>query len=168
MDAEVFAQPIGYIPRFPPPPKYIKVRAHHKKTKDFNRLFVAQELRGHAEQENATGDKNATINVFESDAAAQEGKAIWVTEFSKDGRYLAAAGQDRKVRVWAVIATPEDRQAHEIEEEARNDQDRPLMRLSAPVFKSQPVCEYVGHAGSIVDLSWSKVWLHTRHFVTPG
>ncbi|WEW61100.1 hypothetical protein PRK78_006589 [Emydomyces testavorans] len=154
MDAEVFAQPIGYIPRFPPPPKYIRVRAHHKKVKDFNRLFVAQELRGDTEAGRNTAEKNAAINVFESDAAAQEGKAIWVTEFSKDGRYLAAAGQDRKARVWAVIATPEDRQAHEIEEEAINDQ--PLMRLSAPVFKTQPVREYEGHTGSIVDLSWSK------------
>ncbi|QVM13122.1 hypothetical protein D8B26_007738 [Coccidioides posadasii str. Silveira] len=155
MDAEVFAQPIGYIPRFPPPPKYIKVRAQHKKTKDFNRLFVAQELSGNAAQANGSStNKHATINVFESDAAAQEGRAIWTTEFSKDGKYFAAAGQDRKVRVWAVIGTPEDRQAHEIEEEARNDQ--PLMRLSAPVFKTQPVQEYEGHTASIVDLSWSK------------
>ncbi|EEP80120.1 conserved hypothetical protein [Uncinocarpus reesii 1704] len=154
MDAEIFAQPIGFIPRFPPPPKYIKVRAQYKKTKDFNRVFVAQELRGTAEQASRAAEKHATINVFESDAAAQECKAIWATVFSKDGRYLAVAGQDRKVRVWAVIATPEDRQAHEIEEEARNDE--PLMRLSAPVFKTQPVREYEGHTGSIVDLSWSK------------
>lgn len=26
MDADVFSQPIGYIPQFPPPPKYIRVR----------------------------------------------------------------------------------------------------------------------------------------------
>ena len=26
MDAPVFSQPIGYIPRYPPPPKYIRVR----------------------------------------------------------------------------------------------------------------------------------------------
>ena len=26
MDAHVFSQPIGYIPRYPPPPKYIRVR----------------------------------------------------------------------------------------------------------------------------------------------
>ncbi|KAI1908442.1 hypothetical protein LOZ61_005578 [Ophidiomyces ophidiicola] len=154
MDAEIFAQLIGYIPRFPPPPKYIRVRAHHKKTKDFNKLFVAQELKANDAQDTSSENKDTTINVFESDAAAQEGKAVWVTEFSKDGKYLAVAGQDRKVRVWAVIATAEDRQSHEIEEEAQADQ--PSMRLSAPVFKTQPLRQYEGHTGSIVDVSWSK------------
>ncbi|PGH19426.1 hypothetical protein AJ80_03926 [Polytolypa hystricis UAMH7299] len=157
MDAEVFAQPIGFIPRYPPPPKYIKVRAHHKKEKDFDRLFVAQELCGtRSSPAKQSGDKSSTVNVFESDVIAKSAadKAIWALEFSKDGKFVAAAGKDAVVRVWAVIATREDRQAHEIEEDARDDQ--PYIRLSAPVFKSQPVREYEGHTASVVDLSWSK------------
>jgi WD40 repeat protein len=153
MDAEVFAQPIGFMPRYPPPPKYIKVRSHHKKDKDFDRLFVAQELRGRLEQPKQPTEKSSGPDTAEESS----GKAVWVLKFSKDGKYLAAAGQDRKVRVWSVIATPEDRRVHEIEEEARNDHEQPLVRLSAPVFKSQPVQEFEGHTGSIVDLSWSKV-----------
>lgn len=153
MDAEVFGQPIGFTPRFPPPPKYIKVRGHHKKEKDFNRLFVAQELKGMSEKPKSSFEKSS--NASEPDIPEPDGKAIWALKFSRDGRFLAAAGQDRIVRIWAVIATPYDRQAHEIEEEARSDQ--PLIRLSAPVFKSQPVQEFEGHTGSVVDLSWSKV-----------
>lgn len=36
----------GYIPRHKEPPRYIRVRTHHKKTKEFNRMFLAQELVG--------------------------------------------------------------------------------------------------------------------------
>jgi WD40 repeat protein len=155
MDAEAFAQPIGFIPRYPPPPKYIKVRAHYKKEKDFDRLFEAQQLRAISDQDKRSAEKAPAVSGAELGTAAKTGKAIWALEFSHDGRYLAAAGQDGKVRVWAVIATIEDRQAHEIEEEAKNDQ-API-RLSAPVFKTRPVREYEGHNASVVDLSWSKV-----------
>ncbi|KAK2792043.1 hypothetical protein FQN52_004153 [Onygenales sp. PD_12] len=154
MDAEVFAQPIGFIPRFPPPPRYIKVRSHYKKDKEFDRLFIAQELCGRSPRSKSLDDNTPATNNTDSNSTPPTGKAIWALEFSKDGKFLAAAGQDKKVRVWAVIATPEDRQAHEIEEEAQNDQ--PYIRLSAPVFKSQPVQEYEGHTASVVDLSWSK------------
>lgn len=150
MDAEVFAQPIGFMPRYPPPPKYIKVRSHHKRGRDFNRLFVAQELKGRS-----SCKKSSRSGAAETDAEEKTGRSIWALKFSKDGKFLAAAGQNRKVYVWAVISTAEDRQAHEIEEEARNDQ--PLVRLSAPVFKTQPVQELEGHTASVVDLSWSKV-----------
>ncbi|OAX83875.1 hypothetical protein ACJ72_01752 [Emergomyces africanus] len=158
MDAEVFAQPIGFIPRYPPPPKYIKVRSHYKKDKCFNRLFIAQELCGTCStaKNKPVDDKGERRNSSStvSDDIPATGKAIWALEFSKDGKFLAAAGQDKKVRVWAAIATREDRQAHEIEEEAQND--KPFIRLRAPVFKSQPVREYEGHTASVVDLTWSK------------
>ncbi|EEH49562.2 uncharacterized protein PADG_05641 [Paracoccidioides brasiliensis Pb18] len=156
MDAEVFAQPIGYIPRCPPPPKYIKVRSHYKKDKIFDRLFLAQELCGTASSATSKlhDDREHPSSPTSSEDTSSTGKAIWTLEFSQDGKFLAAAGQDRKVRVWAVIASREDRKAHEIEEEAQDD--KPFIRLRAPVFKSQPVREYEGHTGSIVDLSWSK------------
>lgn len=155
MDAEVFGQPIGHIPRYPPPPKYIKVRSRYTKQKSFNRLFVAQQLEGYPADPSAyTGDTDEPGETGEPGTASGS-KAIWAAEFSKDGKYLAVAGQDKLVRIWALISSAEDRNAHEIEEEARND--RPLVRLSAPVFKTQPVRIFEGHTGSIVDLSWSKV-----------
>lgn len=151
-EAELFGQPVGFVPKYLPPPKYIKVRTHYKKDKLFDKLFIAQDL----------GPRviapTSSIPDHSSDDApppAETGTAIWALEFSQDGRFLAAAGQDCRVRVWAVIASREDRQAHEIEEDARSDQ-LPI-RLNAPVFRTQPVRTYEGHTGSVVDLSWSKV-----------
>lgn len=48
-NAVVFSSDIdfnGYIPRHKEPPRYIRVRTHHKKEKEFNRMFLAQELVG--------------------------------------------------------------------------------------------------------------------------
>jgi WD40 repeat protein len=143
---DIFAHPIGFIPRFPPPPRYIKVKAHYKKTKTFDRLFLAQELRG---SEAATDEKLRSKST--------DHKAVWALEFSKDGKYLAVAGQDKVVRVWAVITNSEDREAHELEEDYQTKGGHQGLRLTAPVFKSKPVQEYEGHSGSILDLSWSKV-----------
>ncbi|KAM5467452.1 hypothetical protein MauCBS54593_005422 [Microsporum audouinii] len=146
LDTEVFAHPVGYIPRYPPPLKYIKVRSKYAKKRAFDRLFLAQELRGalpEAEIDSAVSETNANGN-----------KAVWAAEFSKNGRYLAVAGQDKRVRVWAIISKAEDRHAHETEEEERNGQA--AVRLSAPVFKTHPIRLYEGHIASIVDLSWSK------------
>ena len=97
--------------------------------------------------------KDGTLNPSEK---TKDGGATWAMEFSRDGRYLAAGGHDRVVRVWAVIATRDDRRAHEREEEAAG-RDGAQTRLSAPVFKPKPIYEYEGHTASILDLSWSKV-----------
>lgn len=159
MDAEIFAHPIGFIPRLPPPPKYIKVRSYFKKEKSFDRVFVAQELRG-TTLSSAPSDEKQPSQPSASNPTAQDTsteKAIWALEFSKDGKYLAAAGQDKIVRVWAVISTAEDREAHESEEEAGTEDQKPGVRLSAPVFKTKPIREYDGHKSSVLDLSWSKV-----------
>ena len=77
-------------------------------------------------------------------------------EFSKDGKYLAAAGQSRVIRVWAVLSTPEERRAHEKAEHGHNSYAEGE-RLSAPVFHQKVYREFVGHTSTILDLSWSKV-----------
>lgn len=157
MDAEIFSHPIGFIPRFPPPPKYIKVRSHFKKEKNFDRVFVAQELRGANVPSDRPDQPSHPSPSTPTTRDSSTEKAIWSLEFSKDGKYLAAAGQDKIVRVWAVIATAEDREAHETEEDAGLEDQKPAVRLSAPVFKSKPIREYAGHTSSVLDLSWSKV-----------
>ena len=162
MDADVFSQPIGYIPQFPSPPKYIKVRSHGKKEKDFNRVFLAQELRGRSGVEIAqSGGRLVKNGAFKPGDNRKDGHAIWAMEFSKDGRHLAAGGKDYVLRVWAVLATREDRQAHELEEDAAG-KERESVRLNAPVFKTRTVNEYSGHTASILDVSWSKVCLRSR------
>lgn len=162
VEAEVFSQPVGFIPKFPAPPRYIKVRAQYRKHKDFDRLFLAQKL---LDTPNLKGRKTDidsrihSINDTPPSAAPNPSKnsanhAIWAMEFSKDGRYLAAGGQDKKLRVWEVISTAEDRDTEEKLSEINNDGEN--VKLNAPVFKSKLVREYDGHTSSILDLSWSK------------
>lgn len=82
--------------------------------------------------------------------------AIWAMKFSLDGRYMAAAGQDKVVRIWQVLSSKEERTAHEREEDVAGE-GSPGVRLNAPVFRSEPIHEYVGHTSDVLDLSWSKV-----------
>lgn len=149
MDAQLFsysagADNIGFNPRYPQPPAYIKVRSKYKPRREFDRVFLAQELR-------AAGKKGAKRG---ADGACEDPDAVWCLEFSKDGRYLAAGGQDRIIRVWAVIASDEERRAHEMEEDEAKGEGG---RLSAPVFRRNVVREYGGHGGAVIDLNWSKV-----------
>lgn len=158
MDANAAAQPIGFLPRFPPPPKYIKVKAYYKKDKTFDRVFLAQEL-DDTEPSSDQSVKDAagsTIGIPVS-SSSNTGKAIWALSFSKDGKYMAAAGQDKKVRVWAVIASAEDREREGLKDSTNDQNEGEVPRLKAPVFKAKPVQVYEGHIGSILDLSWSKV-----------
>lgn len=155
---------VGYIPHHKEPPRYIRTKSNNKKVREFDRMFLAQELVGtlpQAGEENgpppeATG-KTPIVTVSVAGAngrrVAKTGGAIWATEFSKDGKYFATAGKDHVVRIWAVISTPEDRKASEEEEAANGGSGE---RLSAPVFRCRPVQEFQGHTGEVLDLSWSK------------
>ena len=156
VNANVFSQPIqssyGYTPHHLNPPEYIKVRSHNKKEREFNRVFLAQELQAQPQAKTRSFSQGSAFG----QPTPTKG-AIWALEFSKDGRHLAAAGQDKIVRVWAVISTPGERQAHEHEEDATSTgDDSQGFRLNAPVFKAKTLQEYTGHTADVLDLSWSK------------
>ncbi|KAI1263930.1 WD40-repeat-containing domain protein [Xylariaceae sp. FL1019] len=140
-----------YIPHHKEPPRYIRVRSHHKKTKEFDHVFLAQELT--ATHPVTNGHTNNSVS--EETASQEPGNdhAIWTVEFSQDGRFLATGGRDNVVRIFAVIATDEDRKPYEDDEQNPSGREE---RLSAPVFHSKPIREFVGHSGDILDLSWSK------------
>ncbi|KAK4546416.1 hypothetical protein LTR36_002093 [Oleoguttula mirabilis] len=151
-DATVFiAQPVdnlGYSPRHLQPPAYIKVGSRNKKQRDFDRLFLAQELGS------SGGNK-----LRRKSSATPNASTVWAMEFSKDGRHLAAAGVDGVVRVWAVLSSLDDRQKHESQESGDSDANSAnahAEHLSAPVFQSRAVREYGGHTATILDLSFSK------------
>lgn len=150
------SNPIGFIPRHPAPSKYLKVRAHYKKDKTFDRVFLAQELEGSSPSPKVADRRISTASALTQNGE-HNGKAVWALMFSKDGKYLAAAGQDRKVRVWAVISTPDEREDANAQEEPTPVDAQENFRLKAPVFQPEPVQVYEGHTGSILDLSWSKV-----------
>jgi len=160
-EAEVFCSAvdnISYNPRHPQPPAYIKVRSTGKKEKEFNRMFLAQEL--HDETLPATPTLSRSITTFSSSPRklrkkrAVDDEAIWATSFSNDGRYLASGGQDKVVKVWAVLSSPDDRQQHERDED--NGTEGVNTRLNAPVFRQRTVQVFEGHTGPILDLCWSK------------
>lgn len=160
-DAEVFTQQVdnmGFHPRHPQPPAYIKVRARHKKQKDFDRLFLAQELLCKKKVDMPSQNTSNKLRRKHS-AVPDDSNTVWAMEFSRDGKYLAAAGADKIVRVWAVLGSPDDRLKHERQEaldsEAKGG-DTHAEHLSAPVFQSKPVREYEGHSSTVLDLSWSK------------
>ncbi|KAI1174114.1 WD40-repeat-containing domain protein [Nemania sp. FL0916] len=153
-DAVAFSAAV-YIPHHKEPPRYIRVRAQHKRVKEFDRTFLAQELVGtqaiSPTEQSTPVDGDPPSEQAKGDSTG--GGPIWAVEFSQDGRFMATGGRDRVLRVWAVIATEEDRKAYDDEENADTEKEE---RLSAPVFHPKPAREFKGHEGDILDLSWSK------------
>ncbi|WPH01858.1 putative wd repeat-containing protein c3h5.08c [Acrodontium crateriforme] len=159
-DAKVFAQSIGYNPRHPQPPGYIKVRSKHKKQRDFDRLFLAQELDYKQTQSGSSWQNSSSTNKLRrKSSASTDADTVWAMEFSRDGKHLATAGAGMILRIWAVLSSPEDRQKLQSQEMSDYDMYRTNSRtehLSAPVFHKTPVREYEGHTSTILDISWSK------------
>ncbi|CEQ41043.1 SPOSA6832_02722 [Sporobolomyces salmonicolor] len=113
--------------------RYAKVKAKGKSTKDFNKLFLAQELviprpprpvRRPASFQEGDGDSTYSTDasmhshshstaLHDESSTDQPGRkkqnAVWAVKFSDDGRYLAVGGKDGVVRVWEVLSTPEAR-----------------------------------------------------------
>ncbi|PNP38453.1 hypothetical protein TGAM01_v205965 [Trichoderma gamsii] len=148
----------GYIPLYKEPPRYIRVRAHNSKRRDFNRLFLAQELLGPKPEKDDEPSQGRVPATAVGTKLLKAGDAIWAAEFSLDGRYLAVAGKDQVVRVFAVLSTQDERKAHEQEEEAEREAQGNSRgeRLSAPVFRNKPIHEFKGHTGEVLALCWSK------------
>lgn len=147
----------GFIPQFKQSPNYIRVNVRNKRQRAFKHIFLAQELSksGKKFNEDAIGPVTIENNYqsFQKTQISKSSGAIWALEFSLDGKYLAAAGRGQTIRLWAVLATPEERQAHECEEKLSVTCDE---RLNAPVFGTEPIRDYVGHTGDILDINWSK------------
>ncbi|BGP20645.1 hypothetical protein JCM10213v2_008808 [Rhodosporidiobolus nylandii] len=110
--------------------RFPKVKAKGKSTKDFNRLFLAQELfippppsssstppssgfrHQNGDDASSTHSEAPSFHSRADDASGSQRKkknAVWAVKFSEDGRYLAVGGKDGVVRVWEVLSTPASR-----------------------------------------------------------
>ncbi|CAK9436776.1 uncharacterized protein LODBEIA_P12980 [Lodderomyces beijingensis] len=151
-------------------PKYIKLSKRNKQSpKVINNLFLAQELN----VDNGDGKRSVRSSVeelergsYEADNAGFEDtstigmtKEIFVMKFSRDGKYLAAAGRDAVIRIWKVISSPLGRLEYNQQEKEAGTPERSsksdTVFDSAPVFHRTPI-ELRGHSRSILSLAWSK------------
>jgi WD40 repeat protein len=109
-----------------------------------------------------TGNSAADPLQFTADNAKapvdskENSSAVWVMKFSVDGRFLAVAGQDLNVRVWAVISEPSDVPSQTAEAPFDDFKNLALRDRLPPVLKSQPSRIFKGHRADVLDLSWSK------------
>lgn len=131
--------------------RLVKVKVVGKKTKEFNSLFLAQQLAvpsspsAHSPNPSpplASGASahSASHSFQHVSSAAPGAQPIWVTKWSPDGRHLAVGGQGGIVRVWRVLDSPEERSRTE---------------GVMPVFAGAPL-EFCGHESDVLDICWSK------------
>ncbi|KAI9483637.1 MAG: WD40-repeat-containing domain protein [Benjaminiella poitrasii] len=146
----------------PPPPqekqyklnsgKYIKIKSKHKRYQsEFSKLLLAQIIPTsyykHDMASSSGNDTNHRSYTPDASHATEPGPnypygAIWVLKFSKDGRYLASAGQNCVIYLWRVLDTPSE--------------DAHATASSIHVLDDTPFMEYTGHEADILDLAWSK------------
>ncbi|KAF2666674.1 WD40 repeat-like protein [Microthyrium microscopicum] len=155
MDSSMLKQDIDNIefsPRVLQPTGYVKVRSKNKQEREFDKLFLAQELK--------VDNSNGSVNGAQTKGPKEKGEppdqnAIWATAFSRDGKYLAVGGQNRLVTVWSVLGSVDEREAQDAEDEGQNP-TQGRIQLRASVFRSTPVRTFTDHEGPVNDLSWSK------------
>lgn len=160
-------------------PKYIKIHRKDKNNcRELNHLFLAQELDGSSETEdplrneissliNSNGvsfdfiDLNLRNNERPRNAhrslshPASRSHEVYILEFSKDGRYLAAGGRDGLIRIWEVISSPLSRLKLDSDFSSQFSTSRRIYR-AAPVFHNKPVRIFQAHSKAIMALDWSK------------
>lgn len=146
-------------------PKYIRSsRKNNKSPRVLNNLFLAQELRSASSQDCPShgdqSDSDDSCEQPESTSAPMNPNEILVVEFSKDGKYLAAAGRDSRITVWQVISSPLSKLSYKSNSDAMKRHNSKKQKLkvygAAPVFLPEPVRVFEGHKSSILCLDWSK------------
>lgn len=121
------------------------------------------------------------IDINNSSNNKPTSKAIWTTQFSNDGKFMATGGKDCTIAIWKVLSTPVERVSvrsgnnstddlrtkilrsqnipksssslENIQEDMNNDSTK---HLFASVFDPKPYRLYKEHTHDILSLDWSK------------
>ncbi|KAK9791592.1 hypothetical protein WJX73_008422 [Symbiochloris irregularis] len=113
----------------------VKVHVHKKLHRDLTDLCLVQELQAHS-------------------------GVMWTMKFSKNGQYLASAGQDAVIRVWEIVSTrggpPPTASADGASENGHTEESGGDEERERVVLKPQPVRVYQGHKQDVLDIAWSK------------
>lgn len=146
-------------------PKYFKpLRKGKKCPKLLNNIFLAQELRCSVPEVPDSDSLSEFDRRFSNEAknhlASMNPKEILVMEFSRDGKYLAAAGRDTRITVWQVISSPLSKLEFRTQEAAHKPKTKARSKLKlfqlAPVFLQEPIRVFEGHSNTVLCLDWSK------------
>ncbi|KAG0945690.1 hypothetical protein G6F57_003890 [Rhizopus arrhizus] len=134
-----------------PPHKkpYVKTKTKLNTNKRFHRIILAQTLAVDTTEVYASSGISVSTNDEDSERAKQPIGAVWVSKFSKDGKYMAAGGQNCVITIWKVLRDLD-------RSDNMNIQDITPHDPSIKVFHDAPVRIYKGHTADILDLSWSK------------
>lgn len=146
-------------------PKYYRpLRKGKKSPKLLNNIFLAQELRclnpdSYDSDSGSEAERAYTIeNKGDTNFSPLNPEEILVMEFSRDGKYLAVAGRDRRITVWQVISSPLSKLEFRNKEATLKCPKKSKLRLfrAAPVFLQDPVRVFEGHTNTVLCLDWSK------------
>ena len=178
---------------------FIRVYMKSKPKKQFSRLVLVQELMrepavapppgtmnsqmssigAKVSQSNAHDTKSSSTSnspqLPQANAIEVGNGPVWVMKFNRDGRYLAAGGQDAVLRVWILVSEQDECLNSATSTSSRTNspssspkpprkdttlagspnQPSPSSHLP-PIFKQAPYRSFTGHKSDILDLSWSK------------
>ncbi|KAI8887069.1 WD40 repeat-like protein [Backusella circina FSU 941] len=126
---------------------YVKIKTRIKTNKRFTRILLAQTLA--VDMTEVYADAHTVLPESSEENPKQPNGSIWTSRFSKDGRYLATAGQNCTIHIWKVLRDPERTDNIDVQDLAPHEP-------SIKVFHDTPVRTYAGHKADILDLSWSK------------
>ncbi|KAK6465259.1 WD40-repeat-containing domain protein [Scheffersomyces coipomensis] len=161
-------------------PKYVKTSKRNKRSpRILNNVFLAQELNYSEDlKKNSitdfeggsvvsdTSDRDTApeagidVELSEKTDAANKNE-IFVMEFSRDGKYLATAGENATIVIWKVVSSPLGRlefknTENELNVISKAHHKKHDVYSSAPVFHQKPFKVLHGHTKGILTLDWSK------------
>ncbi|KAI9491564.1 WD40-repeat-containing domain protein [Zychaea mexicana] len=122
----------------------VKVKSKNKSNHELSRLCLAQTLTLLPRSINSSQARRPSHDTQEhSHSQSFAHGATWTMMFSKDGKYMASAGQFCNIHVWKVL------------DHAYNGEDSEE-KETIHVFEDTPLREYRGHLADVLDISWSR------------